>query len=275
MVLDNEIFEQALTLFHRYSLQNDCLFEKMTELGILPKDRDPGLSVFDIGAGQGHLPDLIRPHVGKLILLEPNRRCVDVLSKRFEHIYPCPWNAEALERVRTDHPGGFDLVTMSHMLYHFQGIDDIHEKIMLSLSSVNAGGNLVIAVNQPSAPTSKAGVRFQMEEGRLDEFRTNHDLLDIVNDSGFFSELSDQGFDVSIYPLDTPLKGVSDREELVMLFRMPLLNPLSDSPCDLRKIDGFISDFIDSQFPDLCYPATIPSMDNMICFCNRGTCNER
>ncbi|MEI8186414.1 MAG: methyltransferase domain-containing protein [Chlorobiaceae bacterium] len=272
MSRDYEVFEQALTLFHRYSLQNDLLVEKMKKLGILPEILNAGFSVFDIGAGQGHLPDLMQRYVGKLILLEPNPQCVDMLSKRFDNVYPYPWESSSLERVRNDHPDGFNLVTMSHMLYHFEGINDVREKVRMSLSLVKTGGNLAIVVNQPSAPTAIVGVSYQEAEGRVDEARTNRELHAIINDSGFFSELSGRHFDVSIYPIDTPLTGVSSREELITLFRMPILNPLSKAACNLQKIDSFIEAFIDTHYQGLSYPAVIPSRDNLIVLHNRGAC---
>ena len=79
MPLDYEVFEQALTLFHRYSLQNSEAVRQMQAKGVLPTARRHGFSVFDIGAGQGCLPGLMQKFADTLVLLEPNPRCIEVL----------------------------------------------------------------------------------------------------------------------------------------------------------------------------------------------------
>lgn len=53
-------------------------------------------------------------------------------------------------------------------------------------------------------------------------------------------------------------------QELILLFRMPLLDPLSPAPCDTDRLDAFIACDLDSRYPGLTYPATIPSQDDLI-----------
>jgi SAM-dependent methyltransferase len=264
MCLDYDVFEQALSLFHAYSLQNDEAVNELLRRGILPATPRSDFSVLDIGSGQGYLPGLMQRFVSTLVLVEPNPRCVQRLQEQFECVYPISWGDEALCRIRADHPQGFDLVTMSHMLYHFHGIDDIREKIRMALTLVTPGGHLAIVINQPQAPTARIGIGFQVAEGRLDEASTNDQLHAHCHDVRFYEALSSEHAGVAIYPLDTPLHEVPSREDLVTLFRMALLNPLSEAPCDTASLDRFIARYLDATYPALTYPATIPSVDDLI-----------
>lgn len=264
MQLDYEVFEQALTLFHRYSLQNSEAVRQLQDRGVLPIVYRAGFSILDIGAGQGHLPDLMRPYAERLMVLEPNPRCCDVLAKKFTDVYACPWSASARHRVFTDHPQGFDLVTLSHVLYHFNGRDDIREKIRLALTLVKPGGHLAIILNQPSAPMALIGIGFQRAAGRREEAATNLDLHACCHESRFYQALAGRQAEVAIYTIDTPLDRVPTREDLIVLFRMCLLNPLSAAPCDTIRLDAFISDYLDTTYPALSFPATIPSQDDLV-----------
>ncbi len=264
MLLDYEVFEQALTLFHHYSRQNSETVRQMQAKGILPTTRRRGFAVLDIGAGQGHLPSLMQPYADTLVLLEPNRRCVEVLQQAFPHVYPCPWGASALERLHRDYPQGFDLITMSHMLYHFDGLDDIRDKVRMALTLLKPGGQLVIVLNQPSAPMALIGIAFQVATGRQAEVATNQDLHAFCHTSRFYRDLAGQGTAVVIASIDTPLDRVPSRAALIALLRMCLINPLSESPCATDELDAFISEFLDSHYPRLTYPATLPSRDELI-----------
>jgi SAM-dependent methyltransferase len=264
MQLDYEVFEQALTLFHRHSLQNSEAVRQLQDKGVLPVMYRTGFSILDIGAGQGHLPDLMRPYAEKLMVLEPNPRCCDVLAKKFTDVYACPWDASARYRVSTDHPQGFDLITLSHVLYHFNGLNDIRDKIRLALTLLKPGGHLAIILNQPSAPMALIGIGFQRAAGRRDEAATNLDLHACCHESRFYQALAGRQAEVTIYTIDTPLDRVPSREDLIVLFRMCLLNPLSAAPCDTIRLDAFISDCLDATYPALTYPATIPSQDDLV-----------
>lgn len=142
MTLDYEVFEQALTLFHHYSLQNSEAVRQMQDKGVLPKDHRRGFSIF--------------------------------------------------------------------------------------------------------------------------EAKTNEDLHAVCHESRFFQELAGEQAAVAIYPITAPLYLVRSREELIVIFRMCLLNPLSAAPCDTHKLDGFIASYLDTEYPGLTYPATIPSQDDLI-----------
>lgn len=264
MLRDDEVFEQSLSLFHQYSLQNSETVRQMQEKGILPTSPRAGFAVFDIGAGQGYLPSLMRDYAETLVLLEPNPRCVDVLRQRFREVYPYPWGREALDLVRRAWPQGFDLITMSHMLYHLNGIDDIRDKVRMALSLLRPRGNLAIIINQPAAPMARVGIRFQEEEGRLDEAATNRQLHASCHAESFYRDLAGGQAEVDISPIDTPLRAVQSRSDLITLFRMPLLNPLSEAPCDTARLDTYIAAFLDAEYPALSYPATLPSRDDLI-----------
>lgn len=264
MAVDYEVFEQALDLFHHYSRQNVETVRQMQAMGLLPTGHRHDFSVLDIGAGQGHLPGLMQDHVGTLVLLEPNPRCVHVLQRRFAMVYPCRWEAAARERLRQDYPQGFDLITMSHMLYHFDGIDDIREKIRMALTLLKPSGHLVIVIIQPFAPTARIGVSFQEAEGLHEIAATNKDLHASCHGPDFYQHVAGEQADVDIVSVDAPLYQVQSREDLIGLLRMALLNPLSEAPCDIPKLDAFIAGFLDAEHPRLAYPATIPSRDNLI-----------
>lgn len=269
MPLDFVVFEEALSLFHHYSLQNDEAVRLMQDKGILPANPRNDFSVLDIGAGQGYLPGLMQRYAGTMVVLEPNSRCVEVLRQHFDHVYPCQWDEHALHRLRSDYPQGFELITMSHMLYHFNGIDDIRRKIRMALTLLKPEGCLAIFINHPSAPTARVGTAFQMAEGRLDEAATNQDIHTFCHRLDFFQELSGKRADVSITPVNSPFYEVKSREDLIILFRMALLNPLSKAPCDTDKLDRFIARYVDSEFPSLTFPATIPSYDDLIIIRNK------
>ena len=264
MTLDYEVFEQALTLFHRYSLQNSHAVRQMQDKGVLPMAHRRGFSIFDIGAGQGYLSGLMRQYADTLVLLEPNPRCAEILRRSFDAVYTCLWGEPALHRMLTDYSQGFDLITMSHVLYHFNGLDDIREKIRMALALLKPRGHLAIVLNQPSAPMARIGIGFQLAERRLDEAKTNEDLHSACHESRFFKELAGEQAAVAIYPISAPLYLVKSREELITIFRMCLLNPLSKAPCATDKLDRFIASYIDTEYPELTYPATIPSQDDLI-----------
>lgn len=262
--LDYDLFVQALDLFHRYSLQNDEAVRQMQQRGILPTAKRDDLSVLDIGAGQGHLPSLIERYTDKLVLLEPNPRCAQRLRERFPDVHQCLWGELALRQLSGAYPRGFDLITMSHVLYHFNGLEDIREKISMALNLLKLNGHLIIIINQESAPMARIGMEYQLANGRLDEWATNRDLHAFCHEPSFYQALSSGQADVGIYPIDSPLRQVDSREALITLFRMPLLNPLSEESSDTNEVDGFIADFLDSEYPALTYPATIPSHDDLI-----------
>lgn len=264
MLLDYEVFEQALTLFHHYSRQNGETIRQMQVKGLLPATRRRGFAVLDIGAGQGHLPSLMQAYADTLVLLEPNRRCVEVLQQSFTHVYSCPWDNDALGRLHRDYPQGFDLITMSHMLYHFDGLDDIRDKVRMALTLRKPSGQLAIVLNQPSAPMAQIGIAFQIATGRQAEAETNQDLHAFCHTARFYQDLAGQGTEVAIAPIDTPLDQVQSRAELIALLRMCLLNPLSEAPCVTDTLDAFVGEFLDTQYPRLTYPATIPSQDELI-----------
>lgn len=270
MLLDYEVFEQALSLFHHYSRQNDETVRQMEANGLLPPIHRHDFSVLDIGAGQGYLPRLMQKYAGTLVLLEPSPCCVQVLKQHFAHVYPCKWEEAALRRLREDYPSGFDLITMSHMLYHLDGIEDIRSKIRMALTLLKLGGNLAIVIIQPSAPTARIGTSFFEAEGFSDIARTNKELHACCHSHDFYRQLSDGQTDVSIIQVYSPLHQVRSREDLIGLFRMALINPLLETPCDIAKLDAFIVDFLDAQHPRLTYPATIPSYDNLIVLRKRG-----
>ena len=150
------------------------------------------------------------------------------------------------------------------MLYHFNGLADIREKIRMALRLLKPEGSLVIVLNQPTAPMVLIGIGFELAEGRRDEAATNKDLHTFCHESRFYQELAGQQAAVVIDPIATPLHQVKNRRDLITLFRMCLLNPLSAAPCATAKLDGFITDYLDSHYPALTYPATIPSWDDLI-----------
>ncbi len=258
------VFEEALTLFQRRSVQCAETARQMQARRILPAARRAGLSVLDIGAGEGRLASLMNPLAGTLVLLEPNPRCVELLKERFPHVYPDRWDERARDRLRDDHPEGFGLVTMTHMLYHFSGPEEIRARLRLALTLLNPGGHLVITLNQETAPMARMGIRFQLEEGRLEESSANQGLHASCHDKRFYEALASDGLDVEIAPMDGSLRDIGSWEELIRLFRMPLLDPLSHAPCDTERLDAFIAADLDSRFPGLAYPATIPSRDDLI-----------
>jgi hypothetical protein len=272
MSRDYEVFEQALTLFHHYSLQNSETVRQLQMKGILPTTRRAGFAVFDIGAGQGCLPGLMREYTDTLVLLEPNPRCVAALRREFKEVYPYPWDGEARALVQGDWPPGFELITMSHMLYHFKGIDDIRDKIRMALGLLEPGGNLAIIINQPSAPMARVGIGFQQASGRLGESQTNQSLHAFCHEPAFYQELTGGQAEVTIDPIDTPLRRVRSRRDLITLFRMPLLDPLSEAPCATDELDAYITAFLDAEYPALTYPATIPSRDDLIVIRNEKSC---
>jgi SAM-dependent methyltransferase len=264
MPLDYEVFERALTLFHRHSLQNDETVRQMQARGILPSTPSSGFPVLDLGAGEGHLPTLMRPYADPLVLVEPNSRCVEALRRTFAHVYPLRWGEAALHRLRADFPQRFRLVTMSHMLYHFDGIDDVGRRLRMAFSLVQPGGHLVVVINQPSAPTALIGIAFQVAEGRAAEAATNQAVHASCHDPAFYQELAGDDAEVAIFPIDTPIHRVANRDELIILLRMALLDPLSETPCDTDRLDAFLAAELDTRYPGLDYPATLPSVDDMI-----------
>lgn len=259
-----ETFAEALALFHRYSLQNPRTIEAMQRAGALPTAFSTDFAALDIGAGEGRLPALFEPFVDTLVLVEPNPHCVERLRRRFREVHAEPWSELAMRRLRVAYPAGFDLVSMSHMIYHFGGIDDIRAKIALAFALVKRDGHLVIVINHPDAPTAEVGIAFQESEGRSSEARTNHDLHAFCHQAGFYQELLGREAEVGIHEIDTPLSGVPSREDLIRLLRMPLLDPGSTSECDTEKLDAFIGRYLDAKYPGLAYPAEVPSRDQLI-----------
>jgi hypothetical protein len=120
------------------------------------------------------------------------------------------------------------------------------------------------ATRQETAPMARMGIRFQLEEGRLEESSANQGLHASCHDKRFYEALASDGLDVEIAPMDGSLRDIGSWEELIRLFRMPLLDPLSHAPCDTERLDAFIAADLDSRFPGLAYPATIPSRDDLI-----------
>lgn len=259
-----EVFEAALTLFHRTSVQNEELERQLRLRGILPEVPRAGFSVLDLGAGQGRLPRLLAPWADPLILVEPNPRCVELLRGEFPHVSPNRWGEPARDEVRREHPGGFSLVTMSHMLYHLGGLDDIRAKLALALGLLEPGGHLVVVINQEPAPMARLGMRYLLARGSMEAWSTNRVLHDHCHEARFYREVAGEGFDVEVRPVDGSLYGVASRDELIRLFRMPLLDPLSKKPCDTDALDAFLAEALDAQFPGLAYPATIPSLDDLV-----------
>lgn len=152
MPRDYEIFEQVLTLFHACSLQNDETVRHLLECGILPADGHEDFSILDIGAGQGYLSGLLQPYADPLVLLEPNPRCVQVLKARFNRVYPYRWSDFSRRLIARDHRQGFSLIILSHMIYHFDGVEDIRRKLRMALTLLKQAGHLVVVINQPEAP---------------------------------------------------------------------------------------------------------------------------
>lgn len=259
-----ELFEPSLTLFHRYSIQNHELVRQLRGRGILPATRGGGFAALDIGAGQGLLPRLLAPLVDRLVLVEPNLRCVELLRRTFPEVHAALWDVPVCSRIHTAHPDGFALVTMSHMLYHLDGLEDVRAKVRLALALLRPGGHLAVVLNQRSAPPARIGIRFQELEGRGKESATNQGIHGTCHEPGFWTSLAGPGFDVELGPVDGSLHGVPDRAALVELFRMPLLDPLSEAPCDLARIDAFVASELDALLPDLSYPATIPISDDLV-----------
>ena len=258
------VFTEALDLFHRYSLQNDETVRALQGLGVLPAVHRPGFAVLDIGAGQGHLPDLMRGLTDTLVLVEPNPRCVEVLRARFPAVHAGPWGKGALRCLRADHPAGFDLITLSHMLYHLAGIADVRAKVRLALTLLKPGGALAVVLNRRDAPMSRIGIAFEVAEGRQAEAQTNRDLLACCHTPDFYRDLAGPGFAVSLQTIDTPLCAVPSRADLIGLLRMCLLDPLSAAPCATERVDRFIAGWLDANHPGLGYPASIPSHDDLV-----------
>lgn len=264
MPLDRDIFEAALTTFHRYSRQNDAFVDALLDMGVLPPAPNPDFAVLDLGAGQGHLPALLRGRVGILAVLEPNAACVAKLRETFAPVYAAPWDEPACAGIARDYPHGFDLVSMSHMLYHFHGIDDIRAKVKLAMRLVKPGGALAIVVNQSDAPSARVGMSFLCANDFMAECQTNRQLHESCHDASFYARLFGDEAAISVRALDAPLADVPNRDELVAALRMPLLDPLSGAPCDAGRLDRHIAAFLDEAYPGLAYPATLPSRDDMI-----------
>ena len=264
MPLDRDVFETALTTFHRHSRQNDEFVRALLDIDILPASRNSDFAILDLGAGQGYLPSLLRDHAGVLAVLEPNASCVKALRQTFASVYAEAWDEPAFIRIARDHPHGFDLVSMSHMLYHFHGIDDIRAKIRLAMRLVKPSGVLAIVINQIDAPTARVGMSFLRANGFDAEFQTNQHLHAHCHDASFYADAFDGAVAVSIPTLDAPLANVPNRDELIVALRMPLLDPLSDAPCSLDRLDRHIAAFLDAAYPGLTYPATLPSRDDLI-----------
>ncbi len=89
------------------------------------------------------------------------------------------------------------LMTLSHMLYHFNGLDDIREKIRLALTLLKPGGNFAIILNQPSAPMALIGIGFQRAAGRRREAATNLDLHACCHESRFYQALAGRQAEVA------------------------------------------------------------------------------
>ena len=264
MTRDDEAFQQSLTLFHRYSRQNDETVRQMQLRHILPSSPIGNSSLLDIGAGEGRLPRLLQPYVGKLVLLEPNDRCADVLERSFSPVYRCAWGPAALHRLQINFPDGFDIVTMSHMLYHLGGMDDVRTKIRMALALLKPQGHLVIVVNQPTAVTLKVGVASFAAGGRPDEAQWQQTLQGFCHQPSFYAELAGATTTVSVESIETPLQDVPNREELIALLRMALIDPISTAPCSLERLDAQIATFLDINYPALPYPATLSSQDSLI-----------
>lgn len=259
-----EVFAEALALFHRYSLQNPRTIKAMQRVGALPKAFQADFAALDIGAGEGRLPALFEPLVDRLVLVEPNPHCVERLRRRFREVHAAPWSDLAMRELRVKHPEGFDLVSMSHMIYHFDGIDDIRAKIALAFALVRPNGHLVIVINQPDAPTAQVGIAFQEAEGRAAEAATNHELHLACHGASFYEDLLGPDAAVSIHDIDTPLLGVPGRDDLIRLLRMALLDPAAANDCDTERLDAFIGGYLDTAYPGLAYPADVPSRDQLI-----------
>ncbi len=264
MALDTDVFEEALGLFHQYSLQNNETVSKLHLKGLLPETKRPGFSVLDIGAGQGHLPSLMRDYTDNLVVLEPNPRCVAALKQQFERVYPYRWEPFACKKIQQDFPEGFHLITMSHMLYHFKGLEDIQNKIKLAVSLLKPEGSLVIVLNKSSALMARIGISYQFAEGRLDEALVNQEIHQACHSKQFYEVISENLFPIEIETIETPLCNVPSRKDLVGLLRMCLINPLSQAPCQTEKIDTFISQYLDKTYTSLTFPATLASEDELI-----------
>lgn len=258
------VFAEALAAFHRYSRQNPAAVATMQNIGALPTSRRTGSAALDIGAGEGSLPRLLAPCVDHLVLVEPNPCCVESLRGDFHDVRAEPWSERLASELRRTRPQGFDLVTMSHMIYHFAGIDDIRAKIALAYEQVGPDGYLVVVVNQPASLTAQLGNAFQMAEGRASEATTNRDLHATCHEARFYREVVGNDADIAIHGVDAPLQGVPNREALVRLLRMPLLDPGAAGGCDPARLDAFVADFLDQRFPGLPYPATLPDQDDLI-----------
>mgnify|MGYP006273181311 CR=1 FL=1 len=265
-----ETFAEALALFHRYSLQNPRTIETMQRVGALPSAFSPDFAALDIGAGEGRLPVLFEPLVDTLVLLEPNPHCVERLRHRFRDVHAEPWGELAMRRLRVEYRAGFDLVSMSHMIYHFDGIDDIRAKIALAFALVKTDGHLVIVINQPDALTAQVGIAFQESEGRSGEARTNRDLHTFCHQASFYQDALGPNAVIGIHTIDAPLVGVPGRADLIRLLRMPLLDPGATGECDTGQLDAFIGRYLDATHPGLAYPADIPSRDQLIVIRRQG-----
>lgn len=259
MPSDYKLFQQSLTLFHKYSQQNNIAVKEMLSRDILPSS-----AVLDIGAGEGHLPDLMREHISQIVLVEPNPECVKVLQNKYEHVYPSYWDESIAGRIRKDFTEGFSLITMSHMLYHLGNPDNIRSAIRMAFGLLKSQGYLVIIINAYSAPTAQIGMKFLSEEGRTEELNTNLEIHTFCHDINFYKQLAIPLSLAEICSLNTPFEGVENREELIALFRMPLLDPLSKSCSNTKKLDEFIDRELKLRYPSLEFPAAVPSSDDMI-----------
>lgn len=264
-MLDYEVFEEALALFHQYSRQNGQTVVEMQRRLILPKNRQPGFGALDVGAGQGYLSSLMAPLVEQLVLVEPNPRCVQTLKAQFPKVYPQPWSLHTAETVRMEYPQGFNLVTMSHMLYHFADLDQVKKAIDLALGCVKPGGSLVIVLNTPSALMARIGVAYRQAVGRLDDAFVNQQIhAHCLSEPFYHQAFQSSCEEIEIQTVATPLCDVPNVGTLVELLRMCLLNPLSDAPFDESHVDGFIRQFVEDHYPGLSYPATLESLDKLI-----------
>ena len=126
----------------------------------------PRLFCFRYRCWTGYLPSLMRQYADTLVLLEPNPRCAERLRRSFDTVHTCLWGEPALHRMLSNYSQGFDLITMSHVLYHFNGLNDIRDKIRMALALLKPQGHLAIVLNQPSAPMARIGIGFQLAERR-------------------------------------------------------------------------------------------------------------
>ncbi|MFO1414590.1 MAG: methyltransferase domain-containing protein [Burkholderiales bacterium] len=259
-----DAFGAALALFHRHSTQNPAAVAALQALGILPARACADLAILDIGAGEGRLPALLQPFARTLVLVEPNPGCVARLRRRWPAVRARPWDDATAQALQRAHPAGFDLVTMSHMLYHLDGLAGIRAGLRAALALVRPGGHLAVVVNQPSAPTVRAGVAFMRAQGRHAEAATNEALHRHCHDPGFYADVGAGTCDVTLVPVACPLRGVPSRTALVALLRMPLLDPRAARADDLPALDAWLAAWLDREYPGLAYPATLDGTDDLV-----------